>query len=311
MTAYSPRLNNLPPLLPQRSEQSLSEEPSFQEMLHFVLHHKLGVSIRISSLGVTMHLQDGRIEAVTGFRPLGEVLVENNLVSTGDIKQALNKSKGQNLGQTLLRERLVSSVHLRAALRQQVRESLDYLLSNPPEHYELEPAVTLPLPTASVGAQEVLSRKFEQPISMGAVYQLAPLGEEVTLSPQSWNVLRWINGKRKLERVLKHTKLPEDEFQRVLRDLLQRGLVEPVMQLSLRLIVPKRKPLSSTTHPPAGIQANLFLKHVDGERSVWKIQNKLGFPTEEVKTILASLHRDNLIEIVAGQEEFLAMLDEH
>lgn len=285
------------------------EEPSFQEMLHFVLHHKLNVKMQISSLGMTLHFQEGRIEAVSGFRPLGEVLVQQGLVSADTVQQALRGT--QSLGQSLLRNRIISSLQLRSALRQQVRDSIDYLFDNPPEHYELEAAQPLPLPTANIDGQEILSREIKQPLSMSLAYQIAPQEGEVTLSPRSWQVLRYINGKRKLRRVLKRSELPEEEFQEIVRDLLQRDLIEPVVQLGLRFIVPKRKPLSSTTHPPAAIRANLFLKHVNGEQSAWAIQKKLGFPSDEVKAILTSLYRDNLIEIVGGQDEFLALLDEH
>ncbi len=63
---------------------------------------------------------------------------------------------------------------------------------------------------------------------------------------------------------------------------MQRGLIEQTPVLGLRFIVPRRLPLDSTKHPPGGIRANLFLRHIDGQRSVWDIREKLACPPEEV-----------------------------
>ena len=57
-------------------------------------------------------------------------------------------------------------------------------------------------------------------------------------------------------------------------------------------------------------RANLFLKHLDGLTDAWTIAQKLKFSLEEAATLLVSLYRDGLVDVVRGQRELELLAEE-
>lgn len=280
-------------------------DPPFWEMLSYLVNHKLSQVVTVRALGrsVALYVREGRLEAASGHRPLGEILVQHHSVDPAEIAQAL--ASAQHLGQYFLGRRRITGLQLRTALRQQVRETLDHLLTQTDLPYELAPAQVLPSPTASIEGAEFLAQTLNrQPLALGMVYQLADIEQAFTIDVRSWQLLRWINGRRTLSRVVQRSGLQTDEAGEAVRALLHSGAIEQTNLLGLRFIVPRRLPLDSTRHPPGNLRANLFLKHVDGQQNVWQIQSVLNLAADETMTILAALHRDRLVEIVQGQQEF-------
>lgn len=298
--------DTLRPATPPRPDAAHLEgrgDPPFWEMLSYLVSHKLSRVVSVRGLGITLYVREGRLEAASGYRLLGEVLIQHHFVDPTEIAPAL--ASGQSLGQYFLGKRRITGLQLRAALRQQVRETLDHLLSQTDLPYDLGPAQTLPSPTASIEGTEFLAQTLgRQPLALGMVYQLADLKQEFTVDVRSWQVLRWINGRRTLSRVVQRSGLQTEEVGEAIRGLLQHGAIEQTNLLGLRFIVPRRLPLDSTKHPPGNLRANLFLKHIDGQQNVWQIQSVLNLAADETMTVLASLHRDGLVEIMQGRQEF-------
>lgn len=289
--------------VPHTLDLSERGDPPFWEMLSYLVTHKISRTVVLSAHQLTLYVREGKIEAVSGYRRLGDILIQHGWVEAREVDLAL--ASPQHLGQYFLLQRRISSLQLRTALRQQVREALDYLLTQSELSYALAPTQVLPVPTASVEGSDFLAQILDrQPLALGTVYQLARIEQDITLSPRSWQLLRVINGRRALSRVIQVSGLPPKEADEAVRTLIQSGAVEQTNLLSLRFIVPKRLPLDSTKHPPGNLRANLFLKQVDGQQNVWEIQATLNLPADETITILLSLYRDRLIEVVQGQQEF-------
>ncbi len=274
-----------------------------------MLRRKFTSRIVVRPDNISLYVQDGKIVAAAGYRPLGELLISQGLVTPEDVAQA--HSMTGRLGQNLLSMRVISSLQLRSALRTQASETLMYLLGQNPQTYEVFASEPMPLPSANIDGQELIDQLIgEQPLALNTVYQLARLEQPINIEPRSWELVRHINGRRSLNRVIQAAGFPLQEGQTLIRELIQKGLIEQSLALSLRFITPKRLPLSSTTHPPSSIRANLFLKYVDGQRNAWTIQDILQFPTEEAISTLTSLYREKLVEIVHGEREFNLLLDE-
>ncbi len=256
-------------------------EPSFQEMLSFVLSRRMSTRLTVRKLNITLYIHEGRLEAASGYVHLGDVLVGQGVIEPDVRLPTLTPE--ESFGHHLLRQRRITGLQLRNALRQQAQETLLFLLPQPDLDYDLQDARPLPVPNANLEGQELLTQMLaQQPLSMRTAYQLSDVKEAVSLEPACWQLLRWINGRRTLGRVIELAALPLEAAQEAARSLLQRGLIEQTPVLGLRFIVPRRLPLDSTKHPPGGIRANLFLRHIDGQRSVWDIREKLACPPEEV-----------------------------
>ncbi|UQN10727.1 hypothetical protein [Deinococcus sp. QL22] len=203
-----------------------------------------------------------------------------------------------------------NTINLTEPLRLQARLGLAFALKHPPERYTLQPARLLPEPTAGISGPDLLQALvMGEPLPLDTVFCLGQTAVPVTLSPDQWRLLRWVNGRRTLARAMETSGLEPDNAQQMARQLMTSGLVHPSAVVGLRLIVVRLKPASSLYQPPSSIRANLFLRHLDGVRDVWTIAETLKFPTEEAATLLVALHRDNVVEVVRGTQE-LARLDE-
>lgn len=288
------------------------QELPFQDMLSYALSRRITGALTLYPLQITLHLHDGQLTAVEGGKPLGQVLVDQEVVSLQDLNRAM-QTKGL-IGQTLLRLRLVNPMQLRAGLRAQAREVLASLLSVPPESYELrETGVQLPKPHAGIPAAELLRATLlsDENLPLSSVFQLAEMTGPVTVESDAWQLLRWINGRRSLSRVLQSSGLEGERATLAAKYLISEGLIEQSNVLGLRLIVPQKRAMSEAQPPPASLKSNLFLKHIDGEIDVWSIKNKMRLASDETVSTLTSLYRDGIIEIKRGAREFQRLLEEY
>lgn len=309
-----------PPALHSPAPVSLQERPAlnetharwpFPEALAYLLNARVTGRLTLHPSGVTLHLNAGKVDAVQGVRPLGELLLEQGLVGEDDLTAAL--MAGEPLGQALLRARKITAVALRAALRQQVRVALPLVLTEVPERYAFTPGQPLPVPAAGVPGGEVLAEALTGggALPMSSVFQLAPIASGVTVSPEGWALLRWVNGRRPLRRVTHLSGLSTEAAHRAAREIIELELVEQGAVTGLKFIVARMKPASSVRQPPAGIRGNLFIKHLDGTQDVWSVVQKLNFAPEEAASMLCALHRDDLIEVVQGSPEFQRLMEQY
>ncbi|WP_412027249.1 DUF4388 domain-containing protein [Deinococcus yunweiensis] len=283
----------------------------FPEALSYLISRRMTGRLTLYPSGVILHLNDGRVDGAQGHRLLGDVLLEQGLVNVDDLTAAL--ITGGLLGQTLLRARRLTALQLRGALRQQVRGALRDVLATPPERYEFVPGTALPSPSAGVPGGEVLAEALTRggTLPLGTIFQLAPVTAPVSMTPDQWALLRWVNGRRSLRRAVQLSGLPDDLAFTAARQLIELEVVEHSAITELKFIVAQLKPASSVRQPPAGIRGNLFIKYMDGTQDVWSVVQKLNFPPEEAASLLCAMHRDDLLDIVQGRAEFQRLLEQY
>lgn len=281
------------------------------ECLAYLLSQRVTGRLRLEPQGLTLHLHDGRVDAAQGGVPLGTLLLRQGLVDDHTLRAAV--SSGHLVGQALLRTRAVTALQLRAALRAQISHALPELAVAPPDHYSFTPGEPLPVPGAGLPGGEVIAQllNVSGALPLGSVFQVAALAHAVTVSPEVWALLRWVNGRRTLRRVLELSGLAPEPAQAAVRLMIEQELVEPSAVTGLKFIVPRVLPASNVRQPPAGIRGNLFIKHLDGRQDVWSVTRKLNVPQEEAASLLTALYRDNLLEIVHGQPEFQRLLEQY
>lgn len=258
-----------------------------------------------------IHVQYGRISAIEGHLPLGQLLVGRGHISETQLAQALS-CKGP-LGRTLVQDGLISEAQLADLLSLQVQQALDDLRRHPPTFYSFRPREALPGPHAHLTLADL--KKLEQPATTDlpddSILRLAAHQHPVNLSPADWELLRWFNGRRTLARAIEMSGLPPAQARAAARHLSQRGLLEPSAIAGLPLIVARLKPATEHRQPPASIRANLFLKHLNGETTMQHIVQRLNYPLEEAALMLTGLYRDGVLDLLRGEHEMQRLLEEY
>ncbi|MBB6099908.1 hypothetical protein HNR42_003368 [Deinobacterium chartae] len=286
------------------------EDLPFTEFLAYMVGQRMTGCVVLHPNSLKLHLRDGSLEAVEGGEPLGQILLRERLLNEDGLVTALRE--GGLLGQTLLRQGMLNASELSHALNLQARIGLSYALKVLPQSYELYRSVGLPAPHAGVQPSRVLIEALiqEESLPLNLPFRLAPQPASLTLQSEEWAVLRWMNGRRTLVSALQLSGLDPDRAREVSRTLFARRLLEPSAIVGLKLVVARRRVAGSAYHPPAAIQSNLFLKALNGQDSAWQIGERLRFRPEETATLLASLTREGLIEILRGQREVQRLLEE-
>lgn len=263
-------------------------------------------------IGVSVHFRDGRIQAVAGMVPLGDLLIVQGHVAEEEVVKALDSGPAP-LGQALLAQGLDPGV-LKESLTAQAKLSLALLLHHATgQGFSFATGKPLPSPEAGLEVSPLLLEwaMKAHPLPLGTPVELAPnSGPTLHLDPEDWRLIRLVNGRRTLANILRFSGLDPQVAWRRAEILIQRGLVRPSALWGLRLIVPERAPTRTNYHPPSSLTANLFLKWVDGTRSAATITQILRLQPQEGATYLVDLYREGLIEAKYGRTEMERLLEE-
>lgn len=266
--------------------------------------------VLLAPTGTQLHVLNGKLSAVEGFEPLGQILLSNGTINEDMLSEALREN--QLLGQSLLTQGILSETLLQEALQAQARIGLSYVLRVPPASYTLYEPFPLPDLSAALPLKgDVLnSLDLAHDLPLSQAFRLAPYTSEIKLHPKEWALLRCLNGRRTLMSAMRMSGLDAPMAEKVARRLLQRGLLQASSTLGLKLITAIRKPADSRYHPPSSIQANLFLRSLAPELSVWQVACNLRLLPENASSLLAELYRAGLIEVIKGQREMERILEE-
>lgn len=289
---------------------SLEEFP-FEAVLATLSRVRASGRLQILPLDVALHLREGRLQAVSGLLPLGELCLVHEALSEEEIAEAL-KSGVQPLGQALL-QRGLPRERLRDLLATQAQMGIALLLQHlSGQRFVFVPAPPLPPPDADLELGPILLSwaRSTYPLPLGTPMELAPTQGAVALDEAEWKLLRLMNGRRTLANVLRFSGLKPQVAWAKAEGLLRRGLIRPSALWGLRFVVPRRTPRRANYHPPSSLTANLFLKWVNGERNATQIGAILGLSAHETALYLVDLYRENLIEIVQGRVEMERLLEE-
>ncbi|GAB5602825.1 hypothetical protein FJNA_13500 [Thermus sp. FJN-A] len=302
------------------SERGVLEDPStwrgtFQEFPLEAILATLGRvratgRLHIVPLDVELHLREGRLQAVSGLLPLGDLLLRGEL-SEKALASAL-ASGVRPLGQALLRQGLEPEA-LRRLLLVQAQMGVALLLQHlQGQAFAFYPGPPLPEPGADLELGPLLLTwaRSTLPLPLGAPVELAPSLTPVALDEEEWRLIRLINGRRTLANVLRFSGLEPQRAWQKAEGLIGRGLIRPSALFGLRLVVPSRPPRRTNYHPPSSLMANLFLKWVDGERTAAQIGTILGLSPHETALYLVDLYREGLLEVRQGRVEMERLLGE-
>lgn len=285
------------------------DELSIQSVLVRLAGEKATGVLVLSPSGAQLHVRAGLIEALEGVEDLNETLLRLGVLDS----EALKKVDPQSSDLHRQLKALLSSEALKAALQQQIRFGLSYLLRLQNQRYAFYRHSPLPAPTAELPLVQALLEATEQqiPLPLNQPLRLARFEKPLLLDKAEWALLRWLNGRRSLGSILQLSGLGEEEGHAAVRSLLSKGLLEPAAVQGLRLIVPERAHLGNNYHPPASIKANLLLKTCDGERTAEQIGREIKASAEETASLLCMLYREGLLCIRSGQPEFERLLEEY
>ena len=112
--------------------------------------------LNLEPSGLRIYLRQGRIEAVGGTKPLGEVLLRMGVVD-GDKLEGFQPRQFYPLGQALVDQGKIEIYDLWFALSEQVREGIGRLLRLPQQSYVFLPRDPLPGPNADISVAEALA----------------------------------------------------------------------------------------------------------------------------------------------------------
>ncbi|AEV15079.1 hypothetical protein TCCBUS3UF1_290 [Thermus sp. CCB_US3_UF1] len=265
----------------------------------------------IQPVAAGLHLREGRLQAVSGLLPLGDILLARGQLEEEDLAEAL-KRRVRPLGQALLQQGLGAEA-LREALSLQVHLGIAFLLHYlPGQAFHFRPTPPLPPPEADLEITPLLLEwlRLHKPLPLSAPVELAPQPGPVHLDEEAWRLVRLVNGRRSLANVLRFSGLHPKRAWEKAEELLHRGLLRPSALFGLRLIVPARAPRRANYHPPSSLMANLFLKWVNGERTAAQIGEILGLKPQETALYLVDLFREGLIEVAQGRPEMERLADD-
>lgn len=266
--------------------------------------------IRVQPLGLRISVQDGAISSIEGYVTLGELAVSERLLTPQQVEEAV--AEGGTLGRVLLQKLFLRPQQLQQLLTMQAAQSLQFLRDAELQEYTFEEQPRLPWPHAMLTAADLgLEFTRAEVVAIDHPYRLAPQRQPLIMTPAEWEVLRWVNGRRTLRRAAEISSLPRAQALAAAAALLTRDLLEPSAIMGLPRLHVRLLPSGTARQPPATIRANLFLRHLNGEQSIQGIVDRLSYPVEEAALMVTSLYRDNLIEVVQGEEEMRRLLEEY
>lgn len=142
-------------LLDQPSPQRGFPSPSAVEMLKSLGASGATGMLSLEPSGLRVYLRAGRIEAVGGTRPLGEVLLKMGVIDAGRL-EGFQPPRFAPLGQALVDQGRIEIYDLWFALSEQVREGVQRLLRLPEQRYVFLPRDPVPGPHADLSVEEAL-----------------------------------------------------------------------------------------------------------------------------------------------------------
>jgi hypothetical protein len=158
---------------------------------------------------------------------------------------------------------------------------------------------------------------FDPSLPLEETLRLALMPDEnhIALSLDEWRVCRLLSGRRTLRQVLERSGSDHDSYahaHKALKNLLQRGLLEPSTVGGLRTIfLRKRREIPASYHPPAGMVANLFLKQLDGSHDCRSVGDRLQIEPDKIALLVAGLYRDRVVDVVQGTTEMQRLLEDY
>lgn len=265
--------------------------------------------IHVQPLGLRISVQDGAISSIEGYVTLGELAISERLLTPQQVEEAV--AEGGMLGRTLLQKLWLRPQQLQRLLTMQAAQSLQFLREHEMQEYTFEEQPRLPWPHAMLTALDLgLQFTRAEVVAIDHPYRLAAQRQPLIMTPAEWEVLRWVNGRRTLRRAAEISNLPREQALAAAAALLARDLLEPSAIMGLPRLFVRLLPSGTARQPPATIRANLFLKHLGGEQSIQGVIDRLNYPVEEAALLVTGLYRDNLIEVVQGEEEMRRLLEE-
>lgn len=283
----------------------------FADMLSFVISRELSGTLHLEPSGVTLHFRRGILDAAQGHEPLGQILLGRGYLTEDVLSAALQGA--DMLGQNLIFSGILPLQHIQEALEHQAKLALASALYSAPARYTLRSSTAfLPEPRANLGGTRLLTELItrDEHLPLQSAFHIAPAFGDVHVPHEAWQLLRCCNGRRTLERAMQGSGLSPNAAREAARYLITRRLIVQSAVVGLKLIYVRLRPATSTYQPPAALRANLFLRHLDGLTDAWTVAQKLRFSLEEAATLLVSLYRDGVVDVVRGRRELELLTEE-
>jgi hypothetical protein len=271
---------------------------------------------------------EGDLIGAAGGEPLGSILVRRGDISEAQLVLAIEGQQRRSLGEILTKPPFsMPSTALVSALETQIMLAVNLLLSELPATYavfeenlerpEHAPRVSLKdaLNDASSAAAEVEAGV----LALNAVLRmrLQSLKMQVQLTSDQWDVCALLNGRRSLEKVMRHFEVThlsiarESARMRAYRaavQLFQLGLIEPAAINGLQTLVMRKLNV-----PRSGINARaaVFLDALDGVKSVYRLAQELKIELTDASSIVTNLYRNNFAAVAQGKRELERLLEEY
>jgi hypothetical protein len=278
--------------------------------------------------GVSLLFERGFLVGSIGGEPLGQILLSQNQINEVTLSEALRVQGNRPLGIVLTEAPFfVEHETIRRALERQTRNVLEKLLASPPTRYSfyrgapaapLHPrisAVKLREQATDVAMPVVAPETTDQSLPLHDAWRMGSIQTDAVLTPDEWALCRVLNGRRTLAQAIERFAGLENGIPRAhaaVRSLLERNLLEPSAVSGLRTIIVRRKrEVGAAYHPPAGMVANLFLRQLDGQSDAYRVAMALKIDADKAASILASLYRDNVVDVIRGQLELNRLLEDY
>jgi hypothetical protein len=158
-------------------------------------------------------------------------------------------------------------------------------------------------------ARDITSLKSVPKINRAAVVGV----DSITLSPDQYRVLSYVNGRRTILRILEKIAHNETYYLGVINDMIRNRLLVEKQVEAMKLIVPGRVSVDRATrerHFPAKYSANLIYKEINGRTSVLDIAQRLNFDLGAVWEDICLLVKSQVVEVLEGRREFQNLLEE-
>ena len=274
---------------------------------------------------IGLRLERGILVGATGGEPLGQILLQTSAINEVALSEALRMQRGRLLGIVLTEAPFfVPHETIRRALERQLRGAIDRLLASPPTSFAfyrsdgaapLHPRINAVLLEGRDDLITNCSSEDKDNLPLFDAWRMAAIDANTVLSPDEWALCRVLNGRRTLAQALERFAAFENGIPRAkqaARSLFERNLLEPSAVAGLRMIVVARKrDVGAAYHPPAGMIANLFLRQLDGVQDAHRVGTALQLEPDKAASILASLCRDNVVDVVRGQLELQRLLEDY
>jgi hypothetical protein len=287
--------------------------------------------IEFAPSGIRLQLLESNIIGASGAEPLGTILVRRGALPEMLLPEAIARvTSSRPLGEVLLEDELFGVPHtvMFEAMKTQILMAVNQLILTPQSEFKYYRDDRTPRYFARVPVQWALLEAValadeigSAELGLSTVLRARPNSSlsGVTLSGDEWQILTAVNGRRNLHAVLKLFAAEGADNQSILLRgyraalrLYRQGLLEFSAVMGLHTVVVERvKNLGAAYHPPAGMVANLFIKQLDGKKTAHQIGEMLNLEPDKTAQIVVSLYRDRVVMVRRGQTEIDRLMDEY